>query len=119
MTAPAPAAARPTASVVVSQASSVSGPTSSVVTSAAASAARSSSAVAFEPAGRELRAALTAAEVATELVGPDTLLAWDTTTEAVGLAAAGAGAVIYEMSPEQLDLEEMFLELTTPKETVQ
>jgi ABC-2 type transport system ATP-binding protein len=71
------------------------------------------------PQAEELRAALTAAEVATELVGPDTLLAWDATTEAVGLAAAGAGAVIYEMSPEQLDLEEMFLELTTPKETVQ
>jgi ABC-2 type transport system ATP-binding protein len=71
------------------------------------------------PQAEELRAALTAAEVATELVGPDTLLAWDATTEAVGLAAAGAGAVIYEMSPEQLDLEQMFLELTTPKETVQ
>jgi len=82
--------------------------------------ARSRSAVRVRtPQAEELRAALAAAEVATELVGPDTLLAWDTTTEAVGLAAAGAGAVIYEMSPEQLDLEEMFLELTTPKETVQ
>ena len=81
--------------------------------------ARSRSAVRVRtPQAEELRAALTATEVATELVGPDTLLAWDTTTEAVGLAAAGAGAVIYEMSSEQLDLEEMFLELTTPKETV-
>ena len=39
-------------------------------------------------------------------------MAFQTTTEAVGLAAAGAGLVIYEMTPEQLDLEEMFLELT-------
>ena len=82
--------------------------------------ARSRSAVRVRtPQAEELRAALAAAEVATELVGPDMLLAWDATTEAVGLAAAGAGAVIYEMSPEQLDLEEMFLELTTQKETVQ
>jgi ABC-2 type transport system ATP-binding protein len=82
--------------------------------------ARSRSAVRVRtPQAEELRAALTAADVATELVGPDTLLAWDATTETVGLAAAGAGAVIYEMSPEQLDLEEMFLELTTTKETAQ
>ncbi len=70
------------------------------------------------PQAEELRAALSAAGVATELVGPDSLLAWETTTEAVGLAAAGAGIVIYEMAPEQLDLEEMFLELTTQKEAV-
>ena len=44
------------------------------------------------------------------------VVAWDTTAEAVGLAAAGAGVVIYEMTPERFDLEEMFLELTTPKE---
>jgi ABC-2 type transport system ATP-binding protein len=82
--------------------------------------ARSRSAVRVRtPQAEELRAALTTADVATELVGPDTLLAWDATTETVGLAAAGAGAVIYEMSPEQLDLEEMFLELTTTKETAQ
>ena len=40
-------------------------------------------------------------------------MAFETTTEAVGLAAAGAGAVIYEMTAEHFDLEEMFLELTT------
>jgi ABC-2 type transport system ATP-binding protein len=70
------------------------------------------------PQVEELRAALAAADVATELVGPDSLLAWETTTEAVGLAAAGAGIVIYEMAPEQLDLEEMFLELTTQQEAL-
>jgi hypothetical protein len=40
------------------------------------------------------------------------VMAYQTTTEAVGLAAAGAGLVIYEMTSERLDLEEMFLELT-------
>ena len=40
-------------------------------------------------------------------------MAFETTTEAVGLAAAGAGVVIYEMTAEHFDLEEMFLELTT------
>jgi hypothetical protein len=30
----------------------------------------------------------------------------------VGLAAAGAGAVIYEMTTEHFDLEELFLDLT-------
>ena len=36
-------------------------------------------------------------------------------TDAVGLAAAGAGAVIYEMTAEHFDLEELFLELTDPE----
>ena len=39
-------------------------------------------------------------------------IALDTTPEAVGLAAAGAGIVIYEMSAEHVDLEELFLDLT-------
>ena len=43
-------------------------------------------------------------------------MAFDTTTDAVGLTAAGVDAVIYEMAHEQFDLEELFLELTTPKE---
>jgi ABC-2 type transport system ATP-binding protein len=81
--------------------------------------ARSSSAVRVRtPQADQLRAALAVAGVATEPVADDTLLAWNTSTEAVGLAAAGAGAVIYEMSTEQLDLEELFLELTTARETV-
>ena len=65
-----------------------------------------------------LRAALTADGIAAELAAADTVLAWETTAEAVGNAAAGAKVVIYEMTPEPLDLEEMFLELTTPKEAI-
>jgi hypothetical protein len=46
-------------------------------------------------------------------VAADALVAPESTVEAVGLAAAGAGAVIYEMTPEHFNLEQMFLELTT------
>jgi ABC-2 type transport system ATP-binding protein len=60
-----------------------------------------------------LRAALAAQGIAAELVGDDCLMAFDTSNEAVGLAAAGAGAVIFEMTSEHFDLEQMFLELTT------
>jgi ABC-2 type transport system ATP-binding protein len=59
-----------------------------------------------------LRDALAAQGVAAQLVGDDTLVALETTPDVVGLASAGAGAVIYEMAPERLSLEEMFLELT-------
>ncbi len=40
-------------------------------------------------------------------------MAADTTTEAVGQAAAAAGIVIYEMRAERSNLEDVFLELTT------
>jgi ABC-2 type transport system ATP-binding protein len=59
-----------------------------------------------------LRAALAGSDVAVELVGSDAVVALDTTPEVVGLAAAGAGIVIYEMSAEHLDLEALFLDLT-------
>ena len=49
---------------------------------------------------------------------PTRCMAFETTTEAVGLAAAGAGAVIYEMTAEHFDLEELFLELTTTEGAV-
>jgi ABC-2 type transport system ATP-binding protein len=65
------------------------------------------------PQAEALRDALTAQGIAAQLVAADALVALEGTTEAVGLAAAGAGAVIYEMTPEHFDLEEMFLELTT------
>jgi ABC-2 type transport system ATP-binding protein len=65
------------------------------------------------PHPRALGTALTAEGVAADLVTADTLVAFDTTTEAVGLAAAGAGVPIYEMTSEHFDLEEMFLELTS------
>jgi ABC-2 type transport system ATP-binding protein len=65
------------------------------------------------PQVEELRDALAAQGVAAQLVAGDALIALETTADVVGLAAAGAGAVIYEMSPERLSLEELFLELTT------
>jgi ABC-2 type transport system ATP-binding protein len=64
------------------------------------------------PDAEALRGALGAEEIAAELVAAEMVMAYQTTTEAVGLAAAGAGLVIYEMTSERLDLEEMFLELT-------
>jgi ABC-2 type transport system ATP-binding protein len=60
-----------------------------------------------------LRAALDGRGIAAQLAGDDTLIALETTADVVGFAAAGAGAVIYEMAPERLSLEELFLELTT------
>jgi ABC-2 type transport system ATP-binding protein len=67
------------------------------------------------PQAEALRAALTGQGIAAELVGSDVVMAFDTTTDTVGLAAAGVNAVIYEMAHEQFDLEELFLELTTPE----
>jgi ABC-2 type transport system ATP-binding protein len=69
------------------------------------------------PQPAALRSALAAGSVAAELVGTDTVVALETTPEIVGLAAAGAGVVLYEMTAEHLDLEQMFLELTTTAET--
>jgi ABC-2 type transport system ATP-binding protein len=64
------------------------------------------------PQAEALRAALRAKGIAAELAGPDTVVALETTSDAVGLTAAGAAIVIYEMSVKRFDLEEMFLELT-------
>ena len=66
------------------------------------------------PQAEALRQALGAKGIAAEVLTPDTLVAIGTTTEAVGMAAAGAGAVIFEMTTQHFDLEEYFLELTTP-----
>jgi ABC-2 type transport system ATP-binding protein len=60
-----------------------------------------------------LGGALRAAGIVTEMRDPDTLVALDTTPEAVGATAARAGVVIFEMNAERLDLEDLFLELTT------
>jgi ABC-2 type transport system ATP-binding protein len=65
-----------------------------------------------------LRTVLAARDVAVELVGADAVVALDTTPEAVGLAAAGAGIVIYEMAGEHVDLEDLFLDLTATAEAV-
>jgi ABC-2 type transport system ATP-binding protein len=65
------------------------------------------------PHAEALRTALTAEGVTAELVAAEVVMAFETTTETVGLVAAGAAAVIYEMTAERFDLEELFLELTT------
>ena len=70
------------------------------------------------PHAETLRSALSDHGIAADLLGPDTLIAFDTTAEAVGLAAAGVGAAIYEMTTQHLDLEEMFLELTNHEEAI-
>jgi ABC-2 type transport system ATP-binding protein len=64
------------------------------------------------PQPNALRSVLAAHDIAVELVGPDTVIALDTTPESVGLAAAGAGVVIYEMAVEHVDLERLFLDMT-------
>jgi len=66
------------------------------------------------PQVEALRQALGAKGIAAEVQTPDTLVAFEATTEAVGIAAAGAGVVIFEMTSQHFDLEEYFLELTTP-----
>jgi ABC-2 type transport system ATP-binding protein len=69
------------------------------------------------PQAESLVDALSARGIATDIPEPDVVLAFATTTELVGEAAAGAGAVVYEMTNERFDLEELFLELTTERET--
>jgi ABC-2 type transport system ATP-binding protein len=67
------------------------------------------------PQAVALRTALVAEGISAELLHTDVVMAFETTTDAVGLAAAGVGAVIYEMTAERFDLEELFLDLTTPE----
>jgi ABC-2 type transport system ATP-binding protein len=64
------------------------------------------------PQASQLRAALHARGVRTELVGPDQVVAHDVDTEVVGQAVADAGVVVYEMSAQRPDLEDAFLALT-------
>ena len=59
-----------------------------------------------------LHEALTKRSIRAQLVADDALLALDSTPETLGLVAAGIGAVIYEMTREHFNLEEMYLELT-------
>jgi ABC-2 type transport system ATP-binding protein len=64
------------------------------------------------PQPARLAAALIAAGHAPEQVGPDLLRVPDVTPESLGLLAAGAGAVIYELTAEAADLETAFFNLT-------
>jgi len=59
-----------------------------------------------------LRNALIAQGTAAEQQTADTLLALEATVETVGLIAAGVGVVIYEMTTQHFDLEDLFLKLT-------
>jgi ABC-2 type transport system ATP-binding protein len=65
------------------------------------------------PQATDLRARLAAQEVASEQVGSDSLVAYGTTTEEVAVAAAGAGIAIYEIAAQHVDLEDLFLQLTS------
>jgi ABC-2 type transport system ATP-binding protein len=66
------------------------------------------------PQAQALRDALAAKGIAAELTTAETVMALETMTEDVGIVAAGAGVVIFEMTSKHFDLEEYFLELTTP-----
>ncbi len=67
------------------------------------------------PDAEALRRLLATQGTHADLAGPDRLVATATTTEAVGQAAAAAGIVIYEMGAERSNLEEVFLQLTSPQ----
>jgi ABC-2 type transport system ATP-binding protein len=64
------------------------------------------------PQVNALHDALIKQGIRAQLVADDALVALDSTAETLGLTAAGIGAVIYEMTPEHFNLEEMYLELT-------
>ena len=65
------------------------------------------------PQAEALRALLAAQGIQANPDGGDQLLAAGTTTETVGKAAAAAGIVIYEMTAERSNLEDVFLQLTS------
>lgn len=64
------------------------------------------------PQAHTLRDALVAQGIAAQFQGADAVVAMST-AESVGLIAARAGVVIYEMTSQEFDLEELFLKLTT------
>jgi ABC-2 type transport system ATP-binding protein len=66
------------------------------------------------PAVVQLQAALRAAGISADLVGPEELLAPAATSQQVGQAVAAAGLVVYEMAVVHRDLEDAFLDLTGP-----
>jgi ABC-2 type transport system ATP-binding protein len=65
------------------------------------------------PQAETLRSLLAARGIQADPDGTDQLLAAGTTTEAVGQTAAVAGIVIYEMSAQRSNLEDVFLQLTS------
>ncbi|HEU4897377.1 MAG TPA: ABC transporter ATP-binding protein [Actinomycetota bacterium] len=67
------------------------------------------------PQAETLQPLLAAQGIQVQLDGADQLVAVGTTTETVGKAAAAAGVVIYEMGAERSNLEDVFLQLTSPQ----
>jgi ABC-2 type transport system ATP-binding protein len=67
------------------------------------------------PQAEALQTLLIAQGIQADLAGPDQIVAVGTTTETVGRAVAAGGIVIYEMGAERSNLEEVFLQLTTPQ----
>jgi ABC-2 type transport system ATP-binding protein len=67
------------------------------------------------PQAETLKALLAAQGIQATLDGADQLVAAGTTPETVGRAAAAAGIVIYEMRAERSNLEDVFLQLTSPQ----
>jgi ABC-2 type transport system ATP-binding protein len=67
------------------------------------------------PQADTLRSLLAAQGIQADPDGADQLLAAGTSTETVGKAAATAGIVIYEMRAERSNLEDVFLQLTSPQ----
>jgi len=67
------------------------------------------------PAADSLRSLLAAQGIQAHPDGADQLIAAGTTAETVGRAAAAAGIVIYEMTAERSNLEDVFLQLTSPQ----
>jgi ABC-2 type transport system ATP-binding protein len=67
------------------------------------------------PQAETLQSLLAAQGIQANPEGADQLLATATTPEIVGKAAAAAGIVIYEMGAERSNLEDVFLQLTSPQ----
>jgi ABC-2 type transport system ATP-binding protein len=67
------------------------------------------------PQAETLRPLLAAQGIHADPDGADQLIATGTTPETVGQMAAAAGIVLYEMTAERSNLEDVFLQLTSPQ----
>jgi ABC-2 type transport system ATP-binding protein len=66
------------------------------------------------PDAAELRVVLAARGIEADLSAPDLVVARGATSETVGRAVAGSGLTVYEMTQDSADLEQAFLDLTSP-----
>lgn len=67
------------------------------------------------PQAETLRTLLAAKDMHAELTAPDRLVVPGASSEMVGQAAADGGVVLYELTVERSNLEDVFLELTSPQ----